>query len=375
LVIDDEIGPRESLRFLFKNTHDVYCAESTAKGIELLKTFHPELVIMDIRMPTGSGIDGLREIRTMDTSVSVVMLTGYGTLETAQEALRLGANDYMKKPFDIQEMRNVVERYVAQTRLARSRRQTEETLRDLNDKLRHEIDTKDDMASLGQASSAFIHDLKNPLTVICGYVELLNSQLQNSALTPAQSKEVHHYLEIISRNALRCKEMSATWRSAVKPDPLRMKPCRIADLVSEVEEGVQPLLSPLLGVFNIVHGPLDCEVLGDPIQLLRVLQNVVGNAVQALPPTGGGQVELRWAVEGDTVVLHIQDNGSGISQEQLSQLFRVGYTTKAVSGGMGLGLFVTRRVLEGHSGTIAIANRPKPATGVDVTIRLPLHRP
>jgi signal transduction histidine kinase len=375
VVIDDETGPRESLRILFKNTYDVYCAESSGKGIELLKTFHPDVVILDIRMPTGSGIDGLREIRSLDASVSVVMLTGYASVETAQEAVRLGATDYVKKPFDIQEMRSVVERYIARTRMARSRHQTEETLRELNDKLREEIDKKDDMVSLGQASSAFIHDLKNPLTVICGYVELLTSQLEDSVLTPAQSKEVHHYLDIISRNALRCKEMSSTWRTAVKPDPSRMKPCIIADLVSEVEEGVQPLLIPSSSVFNIVHGPLDCAVLGDPVQLLRVLHNVVGNALQALPPNGGGQIDLRWTVEDDIVILRIQDNGSGISQEQLSQLFRVGYTTKAASGGMGLGLFVTRRVLEGHSGTIDIANRPKPATGVDVTIRLPLYRP
>ena len=112
LVIDDEFGPRESIRFLLKGSYKVFCADSVDQGVAMLREQHPDLVIMDIRMPRKSGIEGLREIREHDKVVSVVMLTGYGALETAQEALRLGATDYLSKPFDTTAMLATVKRYV-----------------------------------------------------------------------------------------------------------------------------------------------------------------------------------------------------------------------------------------------------------------------
>ncbi len=90
LVIDDEIGPRESLRMLLKPNYQVHTAESVEAGIKILKEKHPDAVISDIRMPGTNGIDGLRKIREIDPHVSVIMLTGFGALEEAEEALRLG---------------------------------------------------------------------------------------------------------------------------------------------------------------------------------------------------------------------------------------------------------------------------------------------
>jgi len=326
---------------------------------------------MDIRMPGRSGIDGLREIRAIDPYVSVIMLTGFGTLETAQEALRLGASDYLKKPFDIQEMRSVVERYIERTRLARKRSEAIETLRELNARLQEELAQKDDLASLGEASSAFVHDLRNPLFVVCGYVELLMSRLEQLAIGPEDSREVLHYMDIIARNASRCREMTQTWRNAVRADPSRMKPCRIAELAADIQGSSDPLLRPCGGTLRIVAGPGDVQVRADGVQLYRAMQNLVGNAIQALPPNGG-VVELRWRVESGTVVIEVEDNGNGISDTVLPMLFEAGRTTKSESGGMGLGLFVTRRIIEGHGGTITLANRPPPAKGAVATVRLPL---
>ncbi|HUE40807.1 MAG TPA: response regulator, partial [Chthoniobacterales bacterium] len=94
LVIDDEMGPRESLRMLLKPNYQVHTADCVEAGIKLLKEKNPDTIVMDIRMPGVSGIEGLRQIREIDPHLSVIMLTGFGALDTAKEALRLGANDY-----------------------------------------------------------------------------------------------------------------------------------------------------------------------------------------------------------------------------------------------------------------------------------------
>src|SRR5437870_11456817 len=119
LVIDDEIGPRESLRMLLKPNYQVHTADCVEAGLKLLKEKQPDTIVMDIRMPGVNGIEGLRKIREIDPHLSVIMLTGFGALETAKEALRLGANDYINKPFDAVQMREVIGRNVERTRLQR----------------------------------------------------------------------------------------------------------------------------------------------------------------------------------------------------------------------------------------------------------------
>lgn len=178
LIIDDEVGPRESLRMVFKNDYDVLLADHVDAGLAILRAESPDTIIMDIRMPGKTGIEGLQEIRDIDPLISVVMLTGFGALETAQQAIRLGANDYLKKPFDTREIMEVVKKHVHRTHVERRRATIAEELRELNTELVNELTEKEHMATLGQASSEFVHDLRNPLTVVHGYAQLLEEQLE-----------------------------------------------------------------------------------------------------------------------------------------------------------------------------------------------------
>src|SRR6476620_4593241 len=139
LVIDDEMGPRESLRMLLKPNYQVHTADCVDAGIKLLKEKHPDAVITDIRMPGTNGIDGLRRIREIDPHVAVIMLTGFGALDTAKEALRLGANDYISKPFDAREMREVIGRNVERTRVYRTSLNAASEIKELNNRLLKEL--------------------------------------------------------------------------------------------------------------------------------------------------------------------------------------------------------------------------------------------
>ena len=178
LIIDDERGPRESLRFLLKNNYDVCCTDCVDAGVAELKKQPFDLVIMDIRMPGKNGIVGLGELRKIDEQVSIVLLTGYGALETAQQALRLGATDYMNKPFDTNEMQQLVARYVSRTQTERKRAKMLVELRSLNQRLWNDLASKERLASMGQSSAEFAHDLRNPLTIVTGYVDLLSKQIE-----------------------------------------------------------------------------------------------------------------------------------------------------------------------------------------------------
>jgi signal transduction histidine kinase len=370
VVIDDEIGPRESLRILLKDQYDVHTAGSVREGMRLLAEYRPDTVVMDIRMPGRSGIEGLRDIRSIDPHVSVVMLTGYAVLETAQEALRLGANDYLKKPFDTAEMRKVIGTNVARTQVERRRATVARDLSELSLRLSAELAGKERMASLGQISSELVHDIRNPLTVVQGFVDLLNRQLESSKDgTGRPSDEALRYLAVIEKNVKQCHELLETWQSFGKREPCSWETVSVAELVQDVVEGAAAMAERVGAELRTEPVEGQCVVVGDRTQLWRAVQNVVKNAIEALRAPGG-KVSVGCRRTGGVVEIRVTDTGAGMTAEELHRVFEPYYSTKAPGKGMGLGLFITRKVIEDHRGVVTVES--KPDEGTTMVIRLPV---
>lgn len=372
LVIDDELGPRESIRYLFQDEYDVICAESVDEGIEAIKEHSPDVIILDIKMPGKNGIDGLQEIREIEPTTSIIMLTGFGSLRTAQLSIRHGANDYIRKPFDTRELRDTVRKYVHRTKLEKRRFSTSRELNNLNAKMRRELAQKEHLAELGQSSSEFVHDLRNPLTVIYGYVHLLMDELQDSKRwLGSTAMEATEYLSVIEKNVKRCEKMLNQWREK------KSNPCSsarqvtpVSSLLGEIAENSLPIAAEAGARINLSPAPLDCSILADVTELHRAVQNLVSNAIQALPDDGG-TVELGWKQKSDQVEITIRDNGSGIPAEHVEDVFTPYYSTKKKTGGMGLGLYITRNIIEDHDGVIVLENNQD--AGVTFRITLPVH--
>ncbi len=367
LVIDDELGPRESLRFLFKDTYDVTCADSVDKGVEALKKNPPDTLIMDIKMPGKTGIQGLKEIRAIDQQVSIIMLTGFGSLETAQEAIRHGATDYLKKPFDTDEIREVVAGYVKRTKINRKRVAATDHLENLTTQLQQQLNAKEKLASLGEESSEFVHDLGNPLSIINGYVQILIKDIKDKK---TQGKEINvNYLEQIEKSVSRCRDMLTLWRERSKRAESSIKKIALGDLVTEVAVNAQTLVIGKSAQAHFTRGPSDCLIEGDNVQIFRAIQNIVGNAIEALPASGG-DLKICWRTDGRRALVEVEDNGGGFKLEKLADMQTKHYTTKGASGGMGLGLFITKNIMEAHGGSLILANN-QTGTGALVTLAFP----
>jgi signal transduction histidine kinase len=370
LVIDDEMGPRESLRMLLKPNYQVYTAENVEAGLRILREKKPDAVISDIRMPGTSGIDGLRKIREIDPHVAVIMLTGFGALETAKEALRLGANDYISKPFDAREMREVIGRNVERTRIQRTGVNAAAEIKELNNRLLKELAQKERLASLGQASAEFVHDLGNPLTIVWGYVQLLakkleQSEKENGSTNQTSAKE----LNIIEQNVRLCRELLTMWQSYGSVEASPHKPISVTQIVREVVKGVGPM-AVQSGVelhCDICDDP--CTLLGDSVQIMRAIQNVIINALQASAEKKGS-VTVSCTRKDFYVDVRVEDTGYGITQAQLAKIFDPYFTTKQGKSGTGLGLYITKKVVEDHNGSIKVDSTPQ--IGTTFTIRLPL---
>ncbi len=369
LIIDDEFGPRESLRFLLKEEYEVFCTDSVDAGIAVLKETPPDIIISDIRMPGKTGIDGLKEIREIDKDVSIILLTGYGSLETAQQAIRLGANDYMKKPFDTKVMRETVAKYIRRTKAMRKKNETAMHLDKLQSEMQEAMQQKEKLAVLGQMSSEFVHDISNPLMVMFGYVELLKEEMDKSSDTTTAT-DVFEFIENIQQSAHRCKELLDSWKNYGKKSNTNNEDININDMIREVVASSKPVAAGKNCIIKFDENNNLYRVKGNNTQIFRALQNLVTNAIQALPDDGSGIVSINMVADGGNITIKITDNGCGIPEDKLNAIFKPYVTTRKLNGGTGLGLYITRKIIKEHNGDITIENNTD--KGVTARLILPL---
>src|SRR5215510_7508277 len=120
LVVDDDSDIREVLTDRLESLgYRVFAAETAKMGLELLERQNPQLVLLDVEMPDMNGIDMLREIRRREHDVTVVMITAYGTIERAVEAMKEGAYDFIPKPFEPDHVALIVGKALERERLKR----------------------------------------------------------------------------------------------------------------------------------------------------------------------------------------------------------------------------------------------------------------
>src|SRR6201984_3383330 len=141
LVVDDEDGPRQSLRVIFKDDYQVLMASDGPSAIALAQSNKVDVAVLDIRMAGMSGIEVLERLKFVDPTIEVVMMTAFETTDTIRQALRLRACDYINKPFDIGTMRAAVANAMQRRTLESEISNNAEKLRELMCELqRHKID-------------------------------------------------------------------------------------------------------------------------------------------------------------------------------------------------------------------------------------------
>ncbi|MDA8442323.1 MAG: response regulator [Peptococcaceae bacterium] len=114
LVVDDQMGVRRLLYEAFKEEgYEVEMAASGLEAIETVKKSIPSIILMDMKMPGMNGLEALKEIKKLDQEIAVIMMTAYGELEIVAQAMKLGVKEYITKPFDLNELKQLVKRILA----------------------------------------------------------------------------------------------------------------------------------------------------------------------------------------------------------------------------------------------------------------------
>jgi signal transduction histidine kinase len=354
LVVDDENGPRQALRMLLKEEHDVYVAPDVPVAQQILSDHEIDMVITDLRMPKLSGVHLLQWSKTLFPEIEVIILTGYGELDTAINAVEYGALAYVEKPFDADVILNHIEVGLEKRRHDIERRQLEELALEAN---RFE--------TLGRFVSGMLHDLGTPLSVIGSQIDLIGYQAEEVLPTDR--------LGTMRTQVNLCSDIVRTAMNFLRHETQRFTIVSLNDIAQSCID-----VSKAITMEHTVKVETDfddelpmCE--GDYVLLRQAVLNLITNACQAMEGQGEDRIiHVKTWREDETLFLSINDNGPGIPAKDRDKVFNTFYSTKGERG-TGLGLAVVRNVMDRHRGNVVIGENGD--RGAQFSLRFPLTMP
>ncbi len=358
LVVDDEFGPRESLGYALGLHFDVRVVSSGIEAVEIVKEEELAVIVMDIRMPDQCGLTTLEKVREIDPHVAVIMMTGYGTLRSAQHAMEAGANQYLRKPPDVRELVTSVKTQAEAARLRRQEAKANQRIREMLDKLNEERKEASSQIWQGRASVELVHDLANPLTVMIGYANLLREEMERIAAPSDEARELCEYAGIVESAAEYCHHLAENWRQASRSSG-EFCDVNLSALASEMKKVIF-YDDPAIEIVDTCRA----VIRGSRFELARVIQNLTRNAKEA----GATRVQMRFLRGPDWLELKVADNGHGMDATTLAESVKGGFSTKA--NGTGVGLSICRHIAAIHGARLSIESEP--GVGSEVRIRFPL---
>ncbi|MDE3100418.1 MAG: response regulator [Verrucomicrobiota bacterium] len=396
LIVDDEEGPRQSLRVIFKDEYNLLMAADGATAIELAQKNDIDVAVLDIRMAGMSGIEALEALKRVNPSIEAVMITAFETTDTIRQALRLRACDYINKPFDIATIRAAVSQAMQRRTLESEIHNSAEKVQELLTELQNQRIEEQIAKTRGDIYASIIHDINGPLTVISGFVQVLNLRLSRSARVEHEELEfLKDRLKIISRQVTNCIEISRRYLGFLRrqADEAGGAVTNINELLRDLEQLMRVHPSVMENEFHVAPLAEDIAVKINGTDLIQILLNLSVNAFQCSPLPHwvriSGEVihaplDLAQFKDGPLYrVMNIErmdnrppllkftvrDNGPGIPSELLPKIFQPYFTTKGPRQGTGLGLNIVQRLIREGNGSLHVA--VKPGEGTTFIIFLP----
>jgi signal transduction histidine kinase len=394
LIVDDEDGPRQSLRVIFKDEYDLLMAEDGPTAIELAQKHPIDVAVLDIRMAGMSGIEVLERLKYVNPSIEAIMMTAFETTDTIRQALRLRACDYINKPFDLATIRSAVSQAMQRRTLESEIHSSAEKVQELLSELQNQKVEEQLAKTRGDIYASIIHDINGPLTVISGFVQVLTQRLNRSSRLEMEDLEfIKDRLRIIARQVGNCVEISRRYLGFLRRQTDEVPRASVNQLLKDLEQLIRVHPGRSDNEFEVRPLAEDFGVKMNGTDVIQILLNLAVNAFQCAPMSHrveiGGEVlrvplELTLFKDGPSdrllnvesmdntaplVKLRVSDNGPGIPAEVLPKIFQPYFTTKGPRQGTGLGLNIVQRLIKEGKGALHVHTRT--GEGTTFTIYLP----
>ena len=387
LVVDDEDGPRQSLRVIFKDEYNMLMAEDGPTAIELAQKHPIDVAVLDIRMAGMSGIEVLERLKYVNPNIEVIMMTAFETTDTIRQALRLRACDYINKPFDLATIRAAVSQAMQRRTLESEIHSSAEKVQELLSELQNQKVEEQIAKTRGDIYASIIHDINGPLTVISGFVQVLNQRLnRNSRLEMEDLEFIKDRLRIIARQVGNCVEISRRYLGFLRRQSEEAPRVSVNQLFKDLEQLVRVHPGRSDNEFSVQPMAEDLGIKMNGTDVIQILLNLTVNAFQCAPMSHrvdvGGEIlreplDLTAFKDGPNdrllnvesmdntaplVKLWVRDTGPGIPPEVLPKIFQPYFTTKGPRQGTGLGLNIVQRLIKEGKGALHVHTQPGEGT-------------
>ncbi len=336
LVVDDEMGVRESLRAILHGECEVVTASNGQAALDAIARDPIDVMTLDLKMPGLGGIGVLERAKQIDPDLEVLIITGYGSLDTAVQGIRLRAFDYLSKPFDSAQVRRLVARAIARRAAVRRMKTLPE-----------------------QLLSGLSHELRTPLNVIMGYSAILREEGEDNL-----SKEQRLALDRIQSSSSSLLAYVETIFYMAELDrglmPLTRDAVRVTDLLARVGAELAPR-ARAKGLAWRLDAPAELPLVTDEDKLARLVRALADNAVRH---TVEGEVVLVARPAASGVTLEVRDSGPGIDPELIVETEDViaGRATTRPPRLLGFGLRLAGRLVRILGASLTMAAGPQGTT-------------
>jgi signal transduction histidine kinase len=387
LMVDDEVASTCLMtNFLHRIGYSMLeSINDSTRTFEMIETFRPDLILLDLAMPNLNGfqvLEGLRTNRQSENQIPVLVLAGDPTAENKRRALAAGATDLLAKPFDPSEVsmriRNLLQARFLRLEIQEQNHLLEERVRERTCQLesahtnlqavQRQLVQQERLSAFGEMAGGVVHDFSNALMSIIGYSEMLLS----NAAARADEATALEYLRIINTAGRDGAHVVSRLRDFYRPRGAAdlFEPLDLREIVAQSIVLAKPRCAKRKSHHSI---RFETEILGGSVtiagigaELREVLTNLIFNAVDAIP--GKGVITLRTRQQDGGVILEVIDTGIGMSADVRQRCLEPFFTTKG-DHGTGLGLAMVFGIIKRHQGTLEIDSEPD--KGTTARIRLP----
>ncbi|MGD9209710.1 MAG: ATP-binding protein [Desulfobacteraceae bacterium] len=367
LLVDDEDSFRQTL-FKRLDRRGIRTSQINRgdAALELLESNPMDVVVMDVKMPGLSGLEVLNAIKKNHPKTEVILLTGHTTAQDGVDGIKSGAFDYLSKPIEFEHLLGKIQ----QAYEKKQRDIERQTAAQYKAQIEQQMIATERLAALGTLAAGTAHEINNPLAIIneaAGFLNLLLKKDEFSNLP--RKKDFEKALEKITKGVKRARAITHQLLGSVRPHEPLLKKSSLNHLVSETIDLVEKEAE--YKAIQIFFDPLKQaeEVWIDANQIRQILINLLTNAIHATSQKGHITISLERTQ--NKVVFSVKDTGKGIPKENRERIFEPFFSDKPPGEGTGLGLFVTREIVEKLNGDIEVES--KVGKGTTMTIILPLQ--
>jgi len=365
LLVDDEDSFRLPLsKRLAKRGFVVEQAADGSQCLALLEQKKVDVVVLDVKMPGMSGVDVLQNIKSKYPGIEVILLTGHATTASGVEGIKAGAFDYLTKPIELDQLVNKITQ--AREKILRLAAEHEEA--EYRKKIEQQMVATERLASLGTLAAGVAHEINNPLAIISESAGWMKQLLTRNELKGMHRREdFEKALDKVEKSVERAKRITHQLLSFVRKSDSSFSQVDLAGLIDETLQFLEHETKKRNIKVIRKTASRSAAVRSDPYRIRQALINLLTNAVHAVGDEGVITLALEDSV--DQAAVTVSDNGPGIPRENLARIFEPFFSTKSPGEGTGLGLFVTRGIIEKLGGTVTVDSEV--GKGASFCIRLP----